>query len=162
MGSSILFAAGPEDMKELNAYIHSLGLYLVPPGPNWEYSDDETVLGGCYISLVPQQHLRLDPRYPERFSARNPILMFTRSVYKPPYLRPGDIYWSNDSKEVGRQTAPVFKKIARWVRKNWPKPEGYVLYAGPDALQLVAQEKAIITSLVPGVTLTRVPVHSND
>jgi len=162
MGSQILFAAGPQDMKELNAFIHSLGMHLVPPGPNVEYSDDETVLGGCFISPVRQDKLHTwGHKNIWYYDTLDPIIHFERSVYRPPYLKPGNIYWNND-KEMAVQTKPVFQKIVRWIRKNWPKPKGFVLYAGPQALKLVDQENAIITSLVPGVELIRVPVHSNE
>jgi len=162
MGSQILFAAGREDMKALNAFVRSLDMYFVPPGPDIEYSDDETILGGCYISLIPKEQLIRDQRYPHRYSSRNPILLFERPVYRPPYLKPGNIYWNNDNTEMAVQTKPVFRKIVGWIRKNWPKPQGFALYAGPQALKLVDQENAIITSLVPDVELIRVPVHSNE
>ncbi len=57
MGSRIHFAAGPEDMKELNSFIRSLNLYLVPLQHDQEYTDDSSILAACFISLVPREQL---------------------------------------------------------------------------------------------------------
>ena len=89
-------------------------------------------------------------------------MTFDRSVYRPPYITPGDIYWNNDVPNLATQTKSTFQKIARWVRKNWPKPENYDFHYGPEAMRLVFDEGIVATSMVPGVELIRVPVHSDD
>lgn len=162
MGSRILFYAGPQDMKQLNAFVRSLGMYLVPPSPEVEYSDDETVLGRCYISPVPKEELHTwGHKTPWHQDALDPIISFERSVYQPPYIKPGDIYWSSDVKAFAGQTKPIFQKIARWVRENWPKPEGNDWYFGPEARRLVFEEGIEATSMVPGVTFNGVSVVPN-
>jgi hypothetical protein len=152
MGSRILFVAGPEDQKELTDFIRDLGMYLVPPQADQEYTDDPRILRGCWISPVPASELHTT-RKPAGCYADflDPILSFTRSVYSPPYLAPGDIYWNNDVPALATQTKPTFQKIARWVRKNWPKPEGDDWHFGPEARRLVFEEGVKATSLVPGV-----------
>jgi hypothetical protein len=162
MGSRILFVAGPQDMKVLNAFIRSLGMYLVPPGPEIEYSDDEAVLGRCYISPTPEAELSTTRRPPARYAdVIDPLIAFTRSVYRPPYIRPGDIYWNNDVPALATQTKATFQKIARWVRQNWPKPEGDEWHFGPEAKHLVFEEGIEATSMVPGVTFNGVSVVSD-
>ncbi len=159
MGSRILFVAGPQDMKELNAFVRSLGMYLVPPGPNIEYSDDETVLGRCYISPVPKEQLQAWGHKTLWFQETlDPILSFNRSVYRPPYIRPGDIYWNNDNRDNAAKTKDTFRKISKWVRKNWSKPEGDDWHFGPEARHLVFEKGIEATSMVPGVTFNGVSV----
>jgi hypothetical protein len=163
MGSRTLFVAGPQDMKELNAFIRSLGMYMVSPGPDFKYSDDETVLGRCYVSPIPAGKLKVSgPKYIWYSEVLDPIIPLMRSVYNPPYIRPGDLYWNNDVRELAVQTKPTFQAISRWIRKNWPKPEGDDWHFGPEARRLVFEEGVIATSLVPGVTLTKVPVRSDE
>ena len=155
MGSRILFVAGPEDQKVLTDFIRTLGMYFVPPQADQEYTDDPSILGGCWISPVPAEKLhpwgRAGEPQVKYLDVLDPILRFTRSVYRPPYLRPGDIYWNNDVPALAAQTKPTFQKIARWVRKNWPKPEGDDWHFGPEARRLVFEEGVKATSLVPGV-----------
>lgn len=159
MGSRILFVAGPKDMKELNAFVRSLGVHLVPPSPDIEYSDDETVLGRCYISPVPKEELQTWGHKVAWYQdALDPILSFERSVYQPPYIRPGNIYWNNDVRALAAQTKPTFQKIARWVRKHWPKPEGDDWHFGPEAKKLVFENGIEATSMVPEVTLNGISV----
>ncbi len=157
MGSHILFYAGPKDMKNLNAFVRSLDLYLIPPGPDVYYSDDETVLGSCFISPVQKEELRI---WGEKIAwyqdSLDPIISFVRSVYQPPYLRSGDIYWNNDNRTLAAQTRPVFQKIGRWVRNNWTKPEGHDWHFGPEAMHLVFENGVKATSMVPGVEFNRV------
>ena len=162
MGSRILFYAGPQDMKALNSFVRSLGVYLVPPSPEIEYSDDETVLGRCYISPVPKEKLRTWGHNTAWYQdALDPILSFERSVYQPPYIRPGNVYWNNDVRTLALQTKPTFQKIARWVRKNWPKPEGNDWHYGPEASHLVFEKGVKATSMVPGVTFNGMSVVPN-
>lgn len=162
MGSRILFVAGPEDLMELNSFIRSLNLYLVPPQSDQEYTDDSSILAGCFISSVPQQNLHTWGKPSVRYSdVLDPILAFSRSVHRPPYLTPGDVYWNNDVPALAAQTKSAFQKIARWVRKNWPKPENDDYHFGPEAKRLF-DEGTIVTSLVPGVGITMVPVHSDE
>ncbi len=159
MGSYVLFYAGPQDLKDLNAFIRSLGLTLVPPGPEILYSEDETVLGTCYISLVPQDTLRSWGPITRWYSdAADPIISFIRSVREDQYISPGDIYWNSDVAVLARQTKPYFQTISRWIRSNWPKPEGRDYHYGPEASQLIFEEGLIATSLVPGVQLHTVQV----
>jgi len=161
MGSRILFIAGPQDMKELNAFVRSLGLHLVPPGPEVEYSDDETVLGRCYISPMPAAELRVTRKSPHRYAdVLDPIISFTRSIYLAPFIRPGDIYWNNDVPALAVQTKPSFQKIARWIRQNWPKPEGDDWHFGPEEKHLVFEEGIEATSMLPGVGLNNLSVAS--
>jgi hypothetical protein len=146
-------------MKELNAFVRSLGMYLVPPSPEVEYSDDETVLGGCYISPVPAEELHTTSKLPARYAdVLDPIISFTRSVYRSSYIRPGDIYWNNDVPALAVQTKPIFQKIARWVRRNWPKPEGDDWHFGPEARHLVFEKGVEATSMVPGVKFNQISV----
>lgn len=163
MGSRILFVAGPEDQKALTDFIRGLGMHLIPPQADQQYSDDPTVLGGCWISLVPAEELHPwgkagEPQV-KYLDVIDPILSFTRSVYKPPYLRPGDIYWNNDVPALAAQTKSTFQSIARWVRKNWRKPEGDDWHFGPEAMRLVFEEGVKATHLLPDVALNRVPVE---
>ncbi len=166
MGSTFLFYASPEDQKDLIDFIRGMGLYLVPPQADQEYTDDACVLRGCWISPVPAQKLhpwgRAGEPQVKYLDVLDPILSFTRSAYRPPYLIPGDIYWNNDVPALAAQTRATFQKIARWVRKNWPKPEGRDQYFGPEARRLVFEEGVKATSLVPGVTLTRIPVSAPE
>lgn len=162
MGSRIPFVAGPKDMKELNAFVRSLGMQLIPPGPDIEYSDDETLLGRCYISSLPEDKLESWGHKTRWYQeTRNPIISFTRSVYNHPYIRPGDIYWNNDVPIIAAQTKFTFQKIARWIRKNWPKPEGDDWHFGPEAKHLVFEMGVEATSMVPGVELHRVSIGPN-
>jgi hypothetical protein len=159
MGSRILFYAGPQDMNELNAFVRSLDLYLVPPSPALEYSDDETELGRCFISPVPKEELRTWGHKTAWYQdTLDPIISFERSIYQGSFIRPGDIYWNNDVRSLAVQTKPIFQKIARWVRKNWPKPQGHDWHFGPEAKHLVFKEGVKATSMVPGVTLNGVSV----
>jgi hypothetical protein len=132
-------------------------MYLVPLQADQEYTDDPLTLRGCWISPVPASELRTTRKPPGRYAdVLDPILRFTRSAYQPPYLMPGNIYWNNDKPALAVQTKSTFQKIARWVRKNWPKPEGRDQYFGPEARRLVFEEGVQATDMVPGVTLTRV------
>jgi hypothetical protein len=163
MGSRILFVAGPEDQMVLTDFIRGLGMHLIPPQADQVYSDDPSILGGCWISPVPAQELhpwgRVGEPQVKYLDVLDPILSFTRSVYKPPYLRPGDIYWNNDVPALAAQTKSTFQKIARWVRKNWPKPDGDDWHFGPQARRLVFEEGVKATSMVPSVTLNWIPVE---
>lgn len=163
MGSRILFVAGPDDIQALNDYIRSLGLHLVSRSTERSYSDNPLELAGCFISPVPADQLHTDPRYPTRRSeAIDPLIPYLRSRLTPPYLTPGDIFWNNDVKRLAIQTKPTFQKLARWIRKNWPKPEGDDYHFGPQAMKLVFEDGVIATSLVPGVQVFQVPVYSDE
>lgn len=159
MGSRILFVAGPSDLEVLTNFIRSLGLHLVPLQSDQKYTDDSRILTGCFISPVPAHELQTWGNPSVRYSdVLDPILRFTRSVYSPPYLTPGDIYWNNDVPALAAKTKSTFQRIARWVRKNWAKPEGDDWHFGPEARHLVFVKGIEATSMVPGVKLTRVPV----
>ena len=162
MGSTFLYFAGPEDQKAMDEFIRSLGMHIVPPNPKFEYSDDPTVMAGCWISPVPASELRLPEKPPIMYSdVLDSIISYRRCRYTPPYLQTGDVYWNNDVRELASQTRPTYQKIARWVRKHWTKPEGYDQYYSPEAMQLVFEEGVEATSLLPGMKITRVPVYDD-
>lgn len=141
----------------MSNFIWAQGLHIVPPNTSIRYSDDARDHPGCFISPIPSLYLRT---WKGRYSdVLDPILHMTRSVYEAPYLTPGDIYWNDDVPALAAQTRPTFQKIARWIRKAWPKPEGDDCYFGPEARRLVFEEGIQATSMVPGVTFTRVPVR---
>jgi hypothetical protein len=159
MGSRILFVAGPDDIKALADFIRGLGLHLVPPQSNQRYTDDSGFLTGCFISPIPADQLRTWGSPSIRYSdVLDPILSFTRSVYDPPYLTPGNIYWNDDVPALASETKSTFQKIARWIRKNWPKPEGDDWHFGPEATHLVFEKGIEATSMVPGVTFNGMSV----
>lgn len=140
-------------------------MHLIPPQADQEYTDDASVLAGCWISPVPAHELHPwgragDPQV-QYLDVLDPILSFTRSVYTPPYLTPGDIYWNNDAPNLAVQTKSTFQKIARWVRKNWPKPEGDDWHFGPEATHLVFEQGIKATSMVPGVTFNGMSIVPN-
>jgi hypothetical protein len=76
----------------------------------------------------------------------------------PFYFRPGRITQNLDVDRLAAQTKSNFGKIARWIRKNWAKPEDIGVWCGPEALELIRSRRLIVTDLVPGVTITYIPV----
>jgi hypothetical protein len=162
MGSAFLFYAGPEDQRALIDFIRSLDLHLIPPQADQVYTDDANILRGCWISPVPAHKLhpwgRPGEPQVQYLDVLDPIISFTRSAYRPPYLATGNVYWNNDVPALAAQTKSTFQKIGRWVRKNWLKPVGRDQYFGPQAMRLVFEEGIKATTMVPGVTFNGISV----
>jgi hypothetical protein len=164
MSNAILFAAVGSDLDALISYIHSIGLILVPdrPGPR----SAERLRGG-YLSPVPESELQTwrNPRlnYPARYcDVLDPLLEFNLGEVLPNHFRPGRITQNLDNDRLAAETKLNFGRISRWIRKNWPKPEGMYIYSGPEARDLIRSKGLIVTDLVPGVTITYVPIRPNQ
>lgn len=71
----------------------------------------------------------------------DPLLLFTRPYYDPPYLTDGSIILNDDAKEVSNQIKPYFNKLGRWVRKNWSKHSDHASWVGPEAYELLETGK---------------------
>lgn len=160
MSNAILFAAVGSDEDALTAYIESIGLRLVASCPNLSAQDRPR---GGYLSPMPEGSLQTwhNPRlgHPPRYSeAIDPLLSFSFGEAIPPYYRPGRITQNLDNDRLAAQTKPNFGRICRWIRKNWPKPVGLYNYCGPEAETLIRSQGLEVTDLVPGITITYVPI----
>ncbi len=92
----------------------------------------------CYLSPLPQNELHPygEPKVLVS-DATDPIMRFMRAYYKTPYLVLGHVYWSNDVPRLASITRPYFQQIARWIRREWRKPDGWDSYCGPEAQSLL-------------------------
>lgn len=161
MSNATLFAAVGSDEDALISYIQSIGLILVPdrPGPR----STECVRGG-YLSPMAEGELQTwrNPRlsHPAKYSeALDPLLSFNLGEVLSNHFRPGRITQNLDNDRLAAQTRLNFGRLSRWIRTNWPKPEGMHTYCGPEAHALIQSRGLIVTDLVPGVTITYVPIN---
>ncbi len=138
MGSSVSFFCGPLDNKKLQDYATSLGLYLVSTYINEEVSSDPSLGPYCYLSLVPKSMLHPFGNPPVRVSsALDPALGFLRAYFEKPYLVLGHIQWNNDVPTLADKTKPYYKKLVKWIKKEWEK-NGY-FYIGNEAKSLITE-----------------------
>ena len=78
----------------------------------------------------------------------DPMLDVVRAYDKDGYLVLGGVYWNNDYKGIGAKVLPFYRKIQRWIRKNWTKYGDF--YMGPEASRLVEEEGAQRVNFFPG------------
>ncbi len=146
MGSSVSFFCGPLDNKKLQDYATSLGLYLVSTRINEEVSLDPSLGPYCYLSLVPKSMLHPFGNPPVRVSsALDPALNFMRAYFQKPYLVLGDIQWTNDDSTLAKQTLPYYKKLVKWIRKEWGKNGD--IYIGNEAKSLITEGAEMVNFL---------------
>jgi hypothetical protein len=139
MGSSIGFFCGNSDNAQLTDFAKSIGLCLVPLRlDQGEVGEPEATGPGCFLSPVPVDELHPygEPRVLVS-DVTDPLMMFMRGYYKAPCLVLGQLAWNNDVPRLASITRPYYQKIARWIRKEWTKPEGWDFYCGPEAMSLL-------------------------
>lgn len=154
MSRTILFASTPKDEEQLIALFESLGLLRIPMVRELTPYDGR----GGYLSSLAENELQVwgdPPRYQD---VLDPLLRFRFSDIQPGYLRPGRIEQNLDSDVMASKTRLTFDRIARWIRKNWPKPNGIFEYCGPDAANIIRNQGLMVTDLVPGTAITYVPI----
>ena len=160
----ILIFASPEDDASLRIYAKSIGLILLHPhaykmtAEENERAFDDPIQGG-YFSFLPVDQLHCHP-HPNigLCEALDPLVLYIRPSYRPPYLVAGQIQWYTDVRSMADQTKPYFQKLRRWVQANWRRRDEDDYYVGPHADQILAKDKAQITYLPPGVSVKTVPI----
>ena len=136
MGSSISFFASNQDQLDLEAYARSIGLYVLDFFINREVTPNPADGPGCLFSKYPIEHLHPYGDPPIQIAeVIDPMLSVRRAYYKDGYLVLGAVRWNNDNKKVGAEILPYYRKIQRWIRKNWSKYGDF--YMGPEASKLV-------------------------
>jgi hypothetical protein len=160
----ILIFAGLEDDLALRTYAQSLGLTLLHPhafrmtAEENERAFDNPIQGGLF-SFLPVQQLHRHPHPDIGFcEALDPLILYIRPSYRPPYLVAGQIHWYTDVRTMADQTKPYFQKLRRWVQTNWRRRDEDGYYVGPAAERLLVEGKAQATYLPPDVTVKQVPV----
>jgi hypothetical protein len=142
MARTILLIAAPEDYECLIGYCTQLALRLLPMELGQEVKPANE---GPACFLGPQQETELHPygNPPVHITdVKDPLLLFVRPYYMPPYLVDGQIRLNEDNKEVSEQIRPTFEKLRRWVRKTWHKTDQFASYIGPQALELLNSNRA--------------------
>jgi hypothetical protein len=142
MARTILIIAGPSDYEQLVGYCRELGLHLLPacigspiPAPS--------VSQMCYLGSMKESELHPYGNPPIRVTdVRDPLLLFIRPYYDPPYLTDGSISLNEDNKAVSALIKPAFEKIRKWVKLNWSKTNQFASYIGPEAQSLLSENKA--------------------
>ena len=159
MSNTIIFAAVGSDEESLIAYIESLGLQFVPGGPDY---GSEGRLGHGFISPFPESELRTGgpPGFPlNYYDVWDPLISFSFCKILPSHLRPGRITRNLDNPDLVEKTKLNYGRIYRWIKKNWPKNEiSSDCWCGPEARQLIESRGLVVTDLVPGTTITYVPI----
>ncbi len=146
MGSSVAFFCGPLDNKKLQNYATSLGLYLVSSRINKEVNSDPSLGPYCYLSLVPESMLHPFGNPPTRVSyALDPMIVFMRAYFQKPYLVLGNLQWNNDAPTLAKQTLPYYKKIVKWIKKEWGKHGD--IYIGNEAKSLITEGAEMVNFL---------------
>ena len=146
MTSSISFFCGPLDNKKLQDYATSLGFYLVSTRIDKEVSSDPSLGPYCYLSLVPKSMLHPFGNPPVRVSsALDPALGFMRAYFQKPYLVLGHIQWTDGPSNLACQTLPYYRKIVKWIKKEWGKHGD--IYIGNEAKSLITEGAERVNSL---------------
>lgn len=161
---AILLFAGSEDDAALRAYAKSIGLallhphaYNMSPEEN-ERAFDDPIQGG-FFSFLPAEQLHRHPNPKIGLcEAVEPLILYIRPSYRPPYLVAGQIHWYRDVQALAERTKPYFQKLRRWVRANWRRREEDDYYVGPHAERILRDEKAQIAYLPPGVSVKTVSI----
>ena len=161
MAKQVPFFAGPDDELAFRAYFQSEQLYIVPIRADLK---PDVIQGPrhpiCFVSPVPQEQLHPDTQTPPCVDyTRDPLIELARSYYVPPHLVAGRIWWPGE-RGFGRQSKPVYEKLARWIRSNWLRREIDGFYIGPDAIRLERDERAQLVYLPPQVKIEVVKFRS--
>lgn len=142
MAKTILLIAAPQDYEDLMAFCSELGLHTLPMslGKSVALPAEGPV---CFLGFAKESELHPYGSPPVRISdVKDPLLLFVRPYYAPPYLTDGQISLNEDNKAVSEQIRPAFEKIRRWVKKNWHKTEEFASYIGPEAVSLLGSKAA--------------------
>lgn len=136
MGVSIYLFATHRDCERLSTVIHEMGMYILPILMEQEEidpSDDPSKRPYCYVTRVPRERLHPYGDPPGIGPATDPLIGFMRPYENDSgMLIVGRLYCSDDVPELFADTLPLFRKLRRWIQKNWHwLPEGQ--YAGPEA-----------------------------
>lgn len=141
MSKSLLIIASNNDYESLMEYMRSCDLSLVPLDLRYPVAQpkDGPV---CYLSCKTIDELHPYGEGNTKLAdVIDPLLLFTRPYYDPPYLTDGSIVLNDDVQEVSDQIKPLFNKVARWVRKNWSKHPDHASWVGPEAYNLLQSGK---------------------
>jgi len=158
VGRSVMFFAGPNDDCRIRERAGSLGLSVIPPRIDrigLEPLDGPGSASFWYFSCVAPQELHPYGEPKVRLSdALDPLIQYSRSVYDPPNLIAGRIYWSDDVPEMAAKTKRAFSQLAAWIRRSWErrKQDGY--FVGPHANQLAEEEGVNFLYLPPDVEIS--------
>ena len=160
MGSAILIFAGPEDDLALREYAGSIGLTLLH-----RYAHDLTAeenakafedpSRGGWFSFLPVSSLGRHPHPAIGLcDVIDSLLHYIRPHYIHPYLVAGQVILNDDVRALADQTRPYFRKLRRWVQKNWRRREEDRYYIGPDAERILEIE-GVRTAYLPPNTKFR-------
>jgi hypothetical protein len=155
MGLSIYMFAGPTDNRALSEYILSLGLRMYPilmQQPEIALDDDPAAYPYCFLSAIQREDLHPYGSPARIGAATDPLLQMMRPYFREPNLLVvGDIFCSDDVRELFGVTKPIFTKLSKWIRKHWERLQTGQ-YIGPQAQMLHAQ-RATLAYFPPGVPI---------
>lgn len=159
MGSSIAFYCGNTDIAALSQFAQSLGLHLVPMQLDREDVGMPENGPACFLSTIQRENLHPYGTPPVKISdVTDPLMLFMRAYHKPPYLVLGHVKWNDDKADFAAITRPYYQKIARWIRAQWRRPEGWDFYCGPEATQLL-ENGAQTVNFLPDVPIEQIIVE---
>lgn len=148
MGSSIGFFAAESDTAELQRFVESLSLTLVAPLISNKVAPNPADGPFCYLSPVGNEALHPYGSPAVKVSdATDPLLVYIRSFTKENCVVLGQLHWTNDVPNLAKITAPYYKKIAAWIRKNWRKEGDF--YLGPQA-EIMVKNGSQLVGFPPG------------
>lgn len=70
----------------------------------------------------------------------------------------GQIHWKSDVPALAAVTRPYFRKISRWIRQQWRKPDGWDFYCGPEAASLL-ERGAKTANFLPSIPIKTIIVE---
>ena len=149
MTERIRFFAAGKDLAELKSLIGSMGLYLVPVGIETGGRETDEISAG-YISVQPESELRVKEGSGTYCEVWNPMLGFYAGGGDTPgYFLSGWVDYTPIDR-FDEKTRPAFRKISRWIRKNWPRPDDFINYCGPETEKFMRSEQIEGVDILPG------------